>query len=309
MRWRRGRGRCGRGSPAPSRRRRSRRPASRRGRSPGRGPRRAGTLDVLGPQLGHVAPALGDERARADRVAELGQAGSPDVAASSARCPARAGSRRGRAGRPGRAGRRRGLRPAAPSARAGPRRRGRGSGASRGTEGRGRAPGRCCPDEVRARRLQPQVGAPEGNDPRVRVGAGRDREPVRPGAGAEDRLGRPRCCLRSGGSTTEAPARPNRSCTSQPVAIAPPAVAQVGGAWRRRRRGSRRRRSPASGGRQMPRAWGSISRSSSGPIRRSPGTAFAGPRRSSSSRRGSSDRSVATITLPSRRASIPRSSQ
>jgi hypothetical protein len=60
---------------------------------------------------------------------------------------------------------------------------------------------------------------------------------------------------------------------------------------------------------EIPAAWGSISRSTSASIRRSPGTPLAAARRSSSSRPGSSDSSVATITLPDRSARIPRRSQ
>jgi len=59
----------------------------------------------------------------------------------------------------------------------------------------------------------------------------------------------------------------------------------------------------------IPRACGSISRSSSRSIRRSPGTPLARPRRSSSASRGSSASRVATITLPVRRASMRRSEQ
>ncbi len=59
----------------------------------------------------------------------------------------------------------------------------------------------------------------------------------------------------------------------------------------------------------MPRACGSISCSSSGPTRRSSGTSLAIPRRSSSSKRSISDCSVATISFPERRCSIPRASQ
>ena len=41
-------------------------------------------------------------------------------------------------------------------------------------------------DELRPRGPEPQVGAAEGDDPRVRVGAGGDREPVGPRARADD---------------------------------------------------------------------------------------------------------------------------
>ncbi len=59
----------------------------------------------------------------------------------------------------------------------------------------------------------------------------------------------------------------------------------------------------------IPVACGSISRSSSGPIRRSPGTSFSRPLRSSSSSAASSPSSVATITLPLLTVGIPCSSQ
>ena len=39
-------------------------------------------------------------------------------------------------------------------------------------------------------RRETQVGTAEGNDPRVRAGAGEQRHAIRPGAGAEDRVGR-----------------------------------------------------------------------------------------------------------------------
>ena len=56
----------------------------------------------------------------------------------------------------------------------------------------------------------------------------------------------------------------------------------------------------------IPRACGSSSSMPAASIRRRPGTPLALPRRSSSSRRSSSEASVATITLPQRSCAMPR---
>ena len=148
--------------------------------------------------------------------------------------------------------------------------------------------------------LQPQVGAAERDDPRVGVGAGR-----RPRAGPPTARRRARAwpaSVRPPECSMRRRARPvgahDRDLTSHPVTIVPPAALEVVG---HRRATAAKSTTPVAGewSAAIPAAWGSISRSSLGSIRRRPGTPLARPRRSSSSRRGSSDGSVATITLPS----------
>ena len=130
-------------------------------------PGRAGD-EVVDPQLRDQAPRRGDQGALRDQVGELGEPGAPVAAGSAARSRARRASRAGRRRRSASVDRRRGRRRAARWGRAAPRRRRRGSGGRRGTAAPGRAPGRCSPGPGRrARRTQPQVGAAEGDDPRL----------------------------------------------------------------------------------------------------------------------------------------------
>ena len=245
-------------------------------------------LDVIHPQLRHVTAALPHERADAGRVRDLASAPSSRSGRRPATCRARRGSGRGRGGGRCRAGRRRGRRRTAPSARAEPRRPGCGSGACRGTAGPGRGPGRCW----------------RGPGRRARA------------AVAGRRRGRGRCA----GPDRRLPATASRSAqgpaqtTSRAVSVSPPDVAiavrppgasakprtcaaevdrAAGGlADLRRRRVATAAKSttPVAGEcrASIPAACGSSSRSRSGPIRSSPGTPLAVPRRSSSSSRGSS---------------------
>ena len=131
---------------------------------------------------------------------------------------------------------------------------------------------------------QPQVGAAEGDDPRLGRRAGGDGEPVAPGSRAADHeagLGRRRrACW-----TATAPGRGARPRTSQPVTIAPPAASTSAAKAVATRAKST---TPVAGECRAatPRACGSISAISSAPTRRRPGTSLARPRRSSSSSRG-----------------------
>ena len=78
----------------------------------------------------------------------------------------------------------------------------------------------------RARRRQAQVGAAEGDDARVRVGAGGDREAVGPGPGAADRVARLGDAAGMGDPQRAARAGPARA-TSQPVCDRPRRREQV----------------------------------------------------------------------------------
>ena len=263
-------------------RRGSRRPACRRARPPGRGPRPGRRTKSAGAQLRDEAPRLGDE-ARFDAAwRSLGQARRASSAATAARSRARRASRAGRRRAGARAGRRRGRRRSAPSARAAPSRRGRGSGERRGRAARGRAPGRCCArTRCGALGAQPQVGAAERDDARLRRGARRRGRGGRPRRRRRRR--RPARCVvpvrvADDGAVASASTRhlaagdhrppARRRSSAYAAATRPKSTTPV--ARRVQRRRSRRRAARSRG-------------CSAAPTRRSPATPLARPRRSSSS--------------------------
>ena len=276
-RWRPGRGRCGRGSPARSGGRRSRRPACRRGRGPGRGSR-PGPASALTPlQLRHAAAPPRRRRSGGWRRGGSRCRPARQCLATIRQVPGQASvSPRSRRADPaqlvGVAGR--GHQRARPDQDVAAR--SCGSGGRRGTAARARGPGRRWRGPAPPRRRQLQVAAAEGDD--ARVGWARRRRPR--GGPTRGRRRRPpapatvvprgwRMAIRSPpGSARDRPLCPSGSCR-RPAA-------------RPRRRPRRRRRSrpprwPASAGPRRPRAWGSISAISSPPSRRRPGTPFAMP--------------------------------
>ncbi len=170
-----------------------------------------------------------------------------------------------------------------------------------------RAPGRCWRAPARAarasasgrRRGPGRCAAPGRRRPRPRAGPPRLRRRRR----RSPRRSSPRRAPRG-----RRRRRPSGAVTPQPGTTSPPAASTSAA---KERATSVKSTTPVAGewSAATPRACGSNSRISSSPIRRRPGTWFAWPRRSSSSSRGSSVSSAATISLPSLRASIPRSSQ
>ena len=104
-----------------------------------------------------------------------------------------------------------------------------------------------------------------------------DREPVGPGAGADDATARARVRAAAWRTGRPGAAVVDRLDRRSRVATVPPRPREVVGVGGARPRRSRRCRSPASAGRRSRRTCGSISRISSAPTRRSPGTPFSRP--------------------------------
>ena len=255
--------------------------------------------------------AARDEGALRDRrgVSSV-SAGAPVAARSAARSPARRASRAGR--RPRSRAEAVGVAGADDQrrwGRAAPRRRGRGSGGRRGTAARGRAPGRC--SRARGRRARAAAAGRRRGRGRSAGSArrpGGDREPVRPGAGADD--DRPRAG-RARGVADGAPSPSSIASTAQPV---------VHRAARRAR--GRRRRRPATRGEVDDPGRGRVQGRDPGGVRLDlaqlvgrRGGAGPGPRsraRGARARRAASSSSVAggddQLAGP-RGAGIPRSSQ
>ena len=152
---------------------------------------------------------------------------------------------------------------------------------------------------------QTQVGAAERDDPRIGARAGRNGEPVGPCAGAEHRMARLGDAagvvrrMRRRGRRCPSPRSPWRQCRPPRDVL---------------------RRSPGDGQKSTMPVSGECSAAmaayarleladASASRRRTPATPLRPRRRSSSSRRPSSEAAVATISLPVRCAGIPRCSQ
>ena len=250
-----------------------------------RTPAKAGH-EVVGGDGGDVAAGLGGEGAAARGEAQLAGAGAP-VAAQHApgAGPAEAVARRDEQG--GRAEQDVAVDPA--------REVDAEEGEGRVGDGVDEAA-----DEVAALADEAQVGAAEGDDAGIGVGAGEDGEAVGPQAGAEDgalrfdrvAVGGAQADRASGRGRRPSPRsrsaarrRPRRTSSASARQTAPKSTTAVPGACRA----------------AMPVACGSTSRSPSASRRRMPGTPLACARRSSSSRAGSSSGRSATMSLPRRR--------
>ena len=162
--------------------------------------------------------------------------------------------------------------------------------------------------EVAALGPQAQPGAAERDDARVGVAAGRDRQPVRPRAGAEDREARAALAAGCGGRRAGS-ARRSALSTAQPVTTSPPAASTSSANAR------------ATAWKSTTAVAGECSASTPSDVRLELGDLLAGAGAAAPARRwrgrgararraaGPRPRSSATISFPSWRAGIPRSWQ